>query len=112
MVLNGTQLKHGGGDFFSLGTDVGFTTGSGNAFVSTAGFYIVVLDYTNNKITIEPAQVYGMGTSFGGWNTGQYPFVANGNVMKLTTTDAGDISKFGKHQHAYGRQRDDELTSM
>ena len=100
MVLNGTQLKHGGGDFFSLGTDVGFTTGSGNAFVSTAGFYIVVLDYTNNKITIEPAQVYGMSTSFGGWNTGQYPFVADGNVMKLTTTADGDIRMYANSSAA------------
>ena len=92
--------KAWGGDFFSLGTDVGFTTGSGNAFVSTAGFYIVVLDYTNNKITIEPAQVYGMGTSFGGWNTGQYPFVADGNVMKLTTTADGDIRMYANSSAA------------
>lgn len=86
--------KAWGGDFSSLGTDAGFTTGGGNAFVAEPGFYIVLVDYTINKITIEPAQVYGMGTSFGGWNTGQYPFVANGNVMKLTTTDAGDIRMY------------------
>ena len=80
-----------GGDFNSLGTDAGFTTHDGNAFVPAAGFYIVVVDYTINKITIEPAQVYGMGDCFGGWNAGQYPFVADGNVMKLTTTNAGDL---------------------
>jgi len=83
--------KAWGGDFNSLGTDAGFTTSDGNAFVATAGFYIVVVDYTINKITIEPAQVYGMGDCFGGWNAGQYPFVANGNVMKLTTTNAGEL---------------------
>jgi len=83
--------KAWGGDFSSLGTNVGFTTSGGNAFVATAGFYIVVVDYTINKITIEPAQVYGMGDCFGGWNAGQYPFVADGNVMKLTTTNAGDL---------------------
>ena len=33
-------VKSWGGDFFSLGTDVGFTTSGGNAFVSAAGFYI------------------------------------------------------------------------
>jgi len=83
--------KAWGGDFSSLGTDAGFTTSGGNAFVATAGFYIVVVDYTINKITIEPAQVYGMGDCFGGWNAGQYPFVADGNVMKLTTTNAGEL---------------------
>lgn len=88
------------GDFFSLGTDVGFTTHDGNAFVSAAGFYIVLVDYTTQKITIEPAQVYGMGTTFGGWNTGQYPFVANGNVMKLTTTAAGEVRMYANSSAA------------
>ena len=85
------NVKDWKGDFFSLGKDVGFTTHDGNAFVAAAGFYIVVVDYTVNTITIEPAQVYGMGDCFGGWNTGKYPFVANGNVMKLTTSNAGEL---------------------
>ncbi len=83
--------KAWGGDFFSLGTDVGFTTNDGNAFVSAPGFYIVVIDYTTSTITISPAQVYGMGDCFGGWNTGQYPFTADGNVMKITTSNEGDL---------------------
>jgi hypothetical protein len=83
--------KAWGGDFYSLGTDAGFTTHDGNAFVPTAGFYIVLVDYTINKITIEPAQIYGIGNCFGGWNTGQYPFVADGNIMKITTTNAGEL---------------------
>ena len=83
--------KAWGGDFNSLGTDAGFTTHDGNAFVPAAGFYIVIVDYTINKITIEPAQVYGIGNCFGGWNTGQYPFVADGNIMKITTTNAGEL---------------------
>lgn len=88
------------GDFYSLGTDVGFTTGSGNAFVSAAGFYIVLVDYTVKTITIEPAQVYGMGTCFGGWNTGQYPFVADGSVMKLTTTASGELRMYANSSAA------------
>ncbi|GHV15135.1 hypothetical protein FACS1894169_05620 [Bacteroidia bacterium] len=85
------NVKDWNGDFTSLGTDVGFTTHDGNAFVSAAGFYIVVVDYTVNKISIEPAQVYGMGDCFGGWNAGQYPFVPNGSVMKLTTSGTGEL---------------------
>ncbi|MDR0412350.1 MAG: SusF/SusE family outer membrane protein [Dysgonamonadaceae bacterium] len=90
------NVKDWKGDFFSLGTDVGFTTRDGNAFVPTAGFYTVVVDYTVNTITLEPAQVYGMGDCFGGWNEGQYPFVADGKVMKLTTTHEGELRLYAK----------------
>lgn len=86
--------KGWGGDYFSLGNDVGFTTKDGNAFVSEAGFYIVVVDYTTNTITLEPAQVYGMGDCFGGWNTGQYPFTADGSVMKITTSNEGELRMY------------------
>ncbi|HBK30600.1 MAG TPA: hypothetical protein DDZ96_01910 [Porphyromonadaceae bacterium] len=86
--------KAWGGDFFSLGKDVGFTTKDGNAFVASAGFYIVVVDYTTSTITLEPAQVYGMGDCFGGWNTAQYPFTPQGNVMKITTTNDGELRMY------------------
>ncbi len=79
------------GDFFSLGTDAGFTTHDGNAFVSAAGMYSVYMDYTTNKITIEPAKVYGMGDCFGGWNTGQYPFTVSNKKMQITTTGSGEL---------------------
>lgn len=92
--------KEWGGDFFSLGKNVGFTAKEGNAFVSQAGFYIVVIDYTINAITIEPAKVYGMGDCFGGWNTGKYPFTADGNVMKITTTGAGDLRMYANSSAA------------
>ena len=84
-------VKAWNGDFFSLGTDVGFTTHDGNAFVSAAGMYSVLIDYTINKITIEPAKVYGMGDCFGGWNTGQYPLSVVGNKMRITTTGSGEL---------------------
>jgi len=79
------------GDFFSLGTNVGFTTRDGNAFVSAPGMYSVYMDYTVNKITIEPAKVYGMGNCFGGWNTGQYPMSVVGNKMAITTSASGEL---------------------
>ncbi|MDR2683538.1 MAG: SusF/SusE family outer membrane protein [Dysgonamonadaceae bacterium] len=85
------NVKDWKGDFSSLGAEAGFTTHDGNAFVSATGFYIVVVDYTINTITIEPAQVYGIGDCFGGWNAGQYPFAADGRVMKLTTSGAGNL---------------------
>jgi hypothetical protein len=74
------------GDFSSLGTGSGFTVSGGNAEVADDGFYSVYIDYTTSTITIEPAQVYGMGDCFGGWGKGAYPFTADGTVMKITTT--------------------------
>lgn len=92
------NVKDWKGDFYSLGSDVGFTTQSGNAFVAVAGFYTVVVDYTLNRITIEPAQVYGIGDCFGGWNTGQYPFAADGSVMKATVPFAGNLRIYAQAQ--------------
>ncbi len=86
--------KAWGGDFFSLGNDVGFTIADGNAFVAAAGFYMVLVDYTTNTITIEPAKVYGIGDCFGGWDTGKYPFTADGNVMKITASAAGEVRMY------------------
>jgi hypothetical protein len=83
-------------DFFSLGTDVGFAVRDKNAFVPAAGFYTIVVDYTTNTITLEPAQVYGIGDCFGSWDTGQYPFVADGAVMKQTTSAAGDLRIYAR----------------
>jgi hypothetical protein len=74
--------------FYSLGTDAGYTESGGNATVSADGFYSVYIDYTTNTITIEPAKVYGMGDCFGSWDKGQYPFTADGTVMKITTTSS------------------------
>jgi hypothetical protein len=88
------NVKEWKGDFFTLGAEAGFTTQDGNAFVSVAGFYSVVVDYTINKITIEPAQVYGMGDCFGGWNTGQYPFTVNNTTLKITTTSSGELRMY------------------
>ncbi|MDR2293494.1 MAG: SusF/SusE family outer membrane protein [Prevotellaceae bacterium] len=89
-------VKAWGGDFYSLGTDVGFTTHDGNAFVASDGFYIVLVDYLANTITVEPANVYGMGDCFGGWNTGQYPFTANNanKTMNITTASGGEVRMY------------------
>ncbi|MDR3188291.1 MAG: SusF/SusE family outer membrane protein [Prevotellaceae bacterium] len=95
-------VKDWKGDFYSLGTDAGFTTADGNAFVPADGFYSVYVDYTTNTITIEPAQVFGMGDCFGGWNTGQYPFTANGTVMKITTTATGELRIYATSSAAQG----------
>lgn len=69
------------------------TDGDGNIHVPTDGFYMVHYDLKNNKMTIEDAQVYGIGNAFGAWDKEMdaAKFVANGNVMEVTTSADGDL---------------------
>jgi hypothetical protein len=85
------SVKDWKGAFFTLGTDVGFTTKDENAFVAADGFYSVYIDYSTETITIEPAQVYGIGDCFGSWDAGKYPVQVNNQTMKLTTSAAGEL---------------------
>ncbi|MDR0995568.1 MAG: SusF/SusE family outer membrane protein [Tannerella sp.] len=89
------STKAWGSDFYSLGSgDSGFTNDGGNAYVAAPGLYMVYMDMPNNKISIEPAQVYGIGDCFGDWTTGKYPFTIDGQTMKITTTAAGDVRMY------------------
>ena len=84
------------GDFFSLGEDIGYTTSDGNAFVASNGMYMVYMDMTARKISVEPAKVYGMGDCFGGWDTGNYPFAISGREMKYTATGSGELRMYAE----------------
>lgn len=44
----------------------------GNMSVAESGMYIVVLDLRNDevKVSVKPAEVYGIGDTFGGWDAG------------------------------------------
>ena len=80
-----------GGDFFALEKSVGFTTHDNNAFVDEPGVYMFFVDYTTKTITIEPAQIFGIGNAFGSWDTGKYPFKVEGDKVVGTTTGAGEL---------------------
>lgn len=80
-----------GGDFFALEKSVGFTTHDNNAFVDEPGIYMFFVDYTTKTITIEPAQVFGIGDAFGSWDTGKYPFEVEAGKMVGTTTGTGNL---------------------
>ena len=85
------NVRNWQGDFFALEKSVGFTTHDNNAFVDEPGIYMFFVDYTTKTITIEPAQVFGIGDAFGSWDTGKYPFEAEGGKMVATTTGAGEL---------------------
>lgn len=84
--------------FGTLDTNEGFTNdGDGNAIVDTDGLYMIYIDMPNSKITIQPAEVYGMGDCFGGWSMGTYPFIHSGDKMSITTTGAGEIRMYAAY---------------
>lgn len=56
------------GDFSSLSTYEGFVKPDGNAQVEADGVYMIFIDYAGDKMSIYPAEVYGMGDCFGGWD--------------------------------------------
>lgn len=84
------------GDFSSLGADDGFTVADGNAVVANDGFYIVLVDYISSTITIEQANVYGIGDCFGSWDGKTYPFTAAPatKTMSIVTAAAGELRMY------------------
>ncbi len=84
-------------DFGSTGSAVGgvYNKGGDNIPVpGTAGYYMVVVDLTANKIAIADPKVYLMGNTIGSWDTGNAAglmTVDNANsVIKITKTLAAD----------------------
>ncbi|MCF6183424.1 MAG: SusF/SusE family outer membrane protein [Bacteroidales bacterium] len=66
------QAAWSGGDFGKTGdaTNGIYAIGSDNIPVpSTAGYYMVVVDFLNGTIEIADPKVYGIGDVFGGWDT-------------------------------------------
>lgn len=83
------------GDFKSLGTNEGFITPD-NAQVEADGIYMILVDLKGDKISVYPAEVYGMGDCFGGWDEGAHPFVVEGTTLTATTAAAGNLRMYAK----------------
>lgn len=48
-----------------------FDKGTGNVTVSTAGYYMIIVNLKNETIEINSPQIYGIGDAFGGWDAAQ-----------------------------------------
>ena len=88
--------KEWNGDFTNLGEgDTGFTVADGNCSVAETGLYTVVVDLKDSKLIIAKAEVYGIGDTFGGWDTAKYPFTVNEDgTVTITTTAAGNVRMY------------------
>ncbi len=85
-----------GKDFTGKGHDSGYTTADGNCFVAENGLYMIEVDYKNSIVTINKAEVFGMGDAFGGWNEGSAAGVVDGNKVTVTATAAGNLRSYTK----------------
>lgn len=93
-----------GGDFWGLTTNDGFTESGGNCTVSEDGFYMVHVDFKNEKVHVEPARIFLVGdaTNLGGdaWNeeiveaTEDAMFKAEGKVLKATALKGGNLRMY------------------
>lgn len=92
--------KKWGGDFATLGTEVGYTVDGSDALVAQSGIYLVLVDFTAKTITIEPAQVFGIGDAFGSWEAGKYPFKAVNGKMTATTAADGNLRIYASSEAA------------
>ncbi|MDR2954722.1 MAG: SusE domain-containing protein [Prevotella sp.] len=83
-------------DFSGLTDNVGFIQRDGNAFVESDGMYMVYMDYPKGEITIEPAEIYGIGDCFGGWSSPAAAFTITGDKATITTATAGNLRMYAK----------------
>lgn len=93
-----------GGDFWGLTTNDGYTESGGNCVVAEDGFYLVHVDFKNEKVHVEPARIAIVGdcTGLGGdaWNESVVEaeaaniFQAVGNELQLTLPKGGKLRMY------------------
>ena len=91
-----------GGDFASLGSSYGFEEKDGNAVVEESGLYMIFIDQAEDLISIEPAQVFGIGDAFGGWAEGKYPLSIQGKEASIQVSHDGALRLYTTNTYAKG----------
>ena len=96
--------KAWGGDFWGLTTNDGFTEAGGNCTVAEDGFYVVHVDFKNEKVHVEPARIAIVGDCTGlgsdAWNTDAVEaeaaniFKTEGGELKLTLPEGGNLRMY------------------
>ncbi len=92
--------KEWNGDFTNLGEDAGFTVADGSCFVPADGLYMVYVNLTDKKLTIEPATVYGIGDSFGAWDdkmeNAKFAVSEDGKSLTMTIPADGNLRMYAE----------------
>ncbi|MDD4142410.1 MAG: hypothetical protein PHR20_06435 [Bacteroidales bacterium] len=100
------SVKEWNGDFGVEEGDViapaDYTKGTNNLLApETSGYYMVVVDFLNNKISVDLPYVYGTGDAFGGYNLQMENalFIDNGDkTMTATTSADGNLRIYAHHK--------------
>ena len=73
-------------------TNEGFTTPNNNQ-VAEDGLYMIFVDVEGKAVTVEPAQVYGMGDCWGNWTVDTNAFEIS-TVATATLPNAGNLRMY------------------
>lgn len=87
------DAKAWSGDFCTLDTNIGFDVDGGNCVVSTTGIYAVAVDCENKTVSVEPAQIKGIGDAFLGWSD-PVIFTVNGSKAYALTADTANLRMY------------------
>lgn len=87
--------KNAGESYGEMETNIGFTNDEkGNAVVATSGLYTIFINYITKTIAIEPAQIFGIGEAFGGWDSDTYSFTITNDKASIVTSVAGNLRMY------------------
>ena len=93
--------KEWGKDFASLNEVIGYSVESGNAVIAESDLYMIYIDISADRIAIEPAQVFGMGDVFGGWDEKKFAFTIEDKKMVYEPTLASsELRLYAYSQYA------------
>lgn len=83
-----TSKAWDGSDFAGLSKNDGFEIKDGNASIKEAGLYMVYINYLEEAVTIEPAQIFGIGDVWGAWDEGMESalFTLDKTTKKVSAT--------------------------
>lgn len=95
-------IKDWDGSFALLGHKEGVYEDEGNAMVSKSGYYMIFVNFTLDALIVQPAEVYGIGDAFGGWDSATYPFTVDGNNFTITTKHEGNLRMYATSPYAEG----------
>lgn len=89
--------KEWSGDFCTLsGDNLGFEVDGNNCVVAADGLYRVEVDLKNGNVYVDPAEIYGIGDCFGGWEEGAYPFDQADGMAGIVVPNAGNLRMYVK----------------
>lgn len=91
--------KDWGPDFSHLENSFGFEFND-NAFVKEDGLYMIFIDYKNSLISIEKAQLFGIGDVFGSWDEGKNQMTIEGAKASITALNDGKLRLYASNSKA------------